>query len=507
VKLSAGFLSVSALPFIALVSFFRARSVRKAAPYLNVMAYAGCCGLVALPWLVRTYVYTQNPLWPWMASTFDPSWPAHLWYVHFSPGDTWGDYLHIPVWMAFRPEKLVEIGGHSPLLLGLLPALAGLAVLRPHQRVFLGYAAAATALWIGSDVALRYGLVQTSLLGIIAAGVLAESWAMCPRAWRNASQCLLALAAVVGFIFVLFHEPMMRQQDGQLFAYKVLLGSSSAEAHAERMLPMQTTVDYLNRTYGAQARVWSTVQSNALYQKAEGIAHTWFGRHSELARLVDPNVPAKELYQGLLDLEITHLSCSEALLRDSQGNPWMNGVFTTGFLENPKYCQLEFASKGYYLFRVCRPGSPAVRQEGPNLLANPSFAAGDAGLLDWEVLGEPRLDAPSRAATGRQAVCVDAGNYVQQTLPVREGSLYRLAVRAKSHAGNSNVILDLWWLDGNGDPLWTPYFTPIRVAGDFQEVVKYHTAPLGARKVLVKLLGATPEDKTWVADIRFIRME
>jgi hypothetical protein len=363
------------------------------------------------------------------------------------------------------------------------------------------YACAATALWVASDVNLRYGLVPMALLSVVAAGMVVEGWRRCRPALRCANQLLVATAAVAGLGYVLLSEPLLEGQDGRIFAYRCLFGRVSPEAHAEKTTPELSVSHYLNRTYGERAKVWSPVYLDVLTQKCEGLAWVWYGRQQELAALVDPAAATDDIHDGLQRLGITHLVCRDDYLRDDRGNGWMRGAFSSKFVENPQYCELEFAAKGHYLFRV-RPRREAARprQIGPNLLHGKTFAGARATASSEAV--------PAASERDDEAVAhVDADHRLEQTVRVQEGSLYRLGVWARPEADEAGLMAIVWWLDGRGAPAADPLLTPVRLAGGFETVVRYETAPPGAREATVEIYSADRQRGVRAGRISLARVE
>ena len=506
VKMTGGFLICPAILLVGLVSWRQSGSLRAAKPYLNGLLYAACAAVGIVPWLVRTYCYTGNPIFPFLITTFDPSWPAWMQFgYHFRVGSGLLDYLRIADRAVFNPAKLIEMGRHSPLSLALLPALAGLAIVRRCQLWFAGYLAAITILWIATDVNLRYGLVQVALVNAVAAGILVRSWDLCRPTMRRTSQIALGLVAACGLLYVLLCDDLMRSPDGIVFAYKPWLGAVTPETHVGVKLPTYAVVDYLNRTYGEKARLWSTVYQDSLWLKSDSVAWLWMGKQQALATLLNDATPATEAYRGLTDLRITHLLCRANLLRGGSDHLWCAGVMAPAFVERSGYCELEFAAHGYYLFRVAAPRTPAGRRrESENLLANSQFHFAEGRLSGWETVGKPLVHAGGDLGEKSSSVCVELASHVQQTVAVSEGRLYRLSVSAKPVDPQRGLTVKWCWMDGDAallQPVWSDSPTMPAAGG---EIVSYETAPLGARSLMVKFHGARPEDKVWIQDAKLV---
>jgi hypothetical protein len=220
---------------------------------------------------------------------------------------------------------------------------------------------------------------------------------------------------------------------------------------------------------------------DVLVQQAESIAWVWLGKQPELGRLMDRQTSSEEIHAGLLDLGITHLVCLEAELREPTDNPWQGGPFSGKVVNDPRRCELEFATKGYYLYRVLPPGGE-----------------GSPCSTSFQLVSGPVENRPYE---------VDAEHPWQQTVPVREGLLYRLTVRAQGDAPAAAVRAGFWWRRGNDGPVYEPYGTPIRVGENSREIVRYETAPLGARTLTIKVLGVNPDDTVRVEDVRLAVME
>jgi hypothetical protein len=509
VKMTGGFLICPAVLLVVLVSWRRGGSLRAAKPYLDGLLYAACAAVGIGPWLVRTYCYTGNPIFPFLITTFDPSWPAWMQFgYHFRVGSGLLDYLRIADRAVFNPAKLIEMGRHSPLSLALLPALAGLAIVRRCQLWFAGYVAVIAMLWVVTDVNLRYGLLQVALIYLVAAGILVKSWDLCRPLLRRASQIALGLVVASGVLYVLICDDLMRGPDGVVLAYKPWLGAVAPEAHLASRLGAYPVVAYVNRTYGEKARLWSTIYQDSLWLKSDSVAWLWMGKQQALATLLNDATPVEDAHRGLTGLGITHLLCRADLLRSGSDGFWTAGVMTPAFLERSGYCELEFAARGHYLFRVAAAEKAVEkRRQSENLLANPQFHFVEGRLPGWEIVGKPLVRAKGGMGENGSPVRVDLASYVQQTVAVSEGGLYRLSVTARAAGPHRELTLEWWWRDGREAILRPAWSDSLAAPAAGWEIVSYETAPLGARSLMVKVLGAHPEDKVWVQDVKLVRLD
>jgi hypothetical protein len=539
VKLTGGFIVCAGLLTICGASLTLRRDGWKKTLLSRAAVYGLCASVGILPWLVRSFIYTGNPVWPHLLlHIMDPALPD--WYnlgYPFLPGSTLEDYLRIPLRAVFHPELFIEHGGFSSLLLTLLPALAGLGILLCKRRLaaliqtsqgdishdatesgivpnvkiwFAIFVIVMIALWIATDINLRYGLVQLSLLSVLTAGLLGLSWRLCGSAVRKISQAALFASVAAALLFAILYEPWMKfHQDGVIFGYRVLLGTETPEARADRLQPTRMVTNYLNRSYSSHARVLCTVNYDVLYMKSESVAWLWMGKMRELATLLEPQTPRDEIHRLLQEMGITHLMCRESELRDNGGNPWLRGALSSQFVEDPKYCQLEFAAKGYYLYRVLpadqsdNPASP-----GPNLLVDPGFDALKQNPQGWQVIGRsPADDFPAGQRPEGTAACVDSGNYVQQTVAVHEGALYRLLTRMITDSSKGKLLVEVVWTTAGGEVIYAYDFAPIDARAQLREVIQYESAPLGAKMVTVKVRASEPDDRVWVDEARLACME
>jgi hypothetical protein len=280
-------------------------------------------------------------------------------------------------------------------------------------------------------------------------------------------------------------------------------------SYLSRTLTGYDSVAFLNRTYGSTARVWAPATRDYLYPAFDFMVAQdyWLGRQRSLSDVFFSQEPPEVIHRALLDLTISHLLIDMPTIqaRAETARLPTSTLFSAAFLENPRWTQIEYASKGIRVYRLTTPGRPArTRSQGQNLIGDAGFEQFPATGSPWKPVGDPvPLRGEQWAATGAGAVLVDGVNHVIQALPTHEGTLYRLSLRARTEQGQGRGRFEIRWLDGNGKQLrygWVPF----AVGPDYQEQIFYETAPAGARQAVILGSGLRPTDRIVLDDVRLV---
>lgn len=470
----------------------------------EVVVFAGVA-----PWLVRSYAITGNPLFPWLGNIFrSPLWPdavAHVGY-RFSPGSHWFDYLRIPVIASFERGQLVEGGLISPLLLLFLPAWVGVAWLKGHQRYLALYVAVLSLGWAVTDPNLRYGLVQVALVGAVGAAILVRAWDVVPRSWAIANRAVLSVVAVSSIPYMFATSFWYGSQSHFGFPHKVVFGRQSQKDYLDLFYPIHSCISYLNRTYGESACVWAPHSRDFLYPRCQWLwLDSVLGKQPLLRELLLSERPNAEFRDQLLQMGMSHLLIE---LYDSKFScdrimPGAKGPFRPTFLSDPRCATLEYAYKGYYLYKLVRPGDRvATAAFGDNLLADSGLEANEAKPTKWLPAGMPARAVAGDAHSGNAATWVDNANFLMQEVPVSEGQLYRLQFAARFANDKGWGRRELSWRDGAGRVLNQWWATPFSAGNRFSVSSLYETAPPGAKSVIVMLRTSGPSERCLVDDVR-----
>ncbi|MDO8587836.1 MAG: glycosyltransferase family 39 protein [Armatimonadota bacterium] len=156
-------------------------------PTRALSSAAGLCLLalaIASPWYIKSYVYTGNPVYPFLYDTFaGKNWNAHLAEVYRASQMKFGMGASLDS-LALAPWNLTMYAGRffdsdvlfasiGPVFLASLPLLAAVRFGRPKLRAVLLFIAAAGIIWFYMTQQSRY-LIPAIAVGAVAVGALVD---------------------------------------------------------------------------------------------------------------------------------------------------------------------------------------------------------------------------------------------------------------------------------------------------------------------------------------------
>ncbi len=219
-------------------------------PWRAVLTFALLTGLVALPWYLRNWAFTGNPVYPFLFGGRNWDGFRSAWYAHSGTGIGWHplSILALPVTMTLGWRDVNYYDGRmGPLFLALAPALVWLAWQmwrrggrspRRQMLVLLGGFAAAHALVWTLGVIQSRALFQSRLFlpGFVAlVPLLSETLVRLP-AWDRP---ILSLSAFVRLLVGVTLVLNLVNQTLYLLRFNpfgYLVGYESGPAYLERVL-------------------------------------------------------------------------------------------------------------------------------------------------------------------------------------------------------------------------------------------------------------------------------
>jgi len=190
---------------LAAICVFAVRGSRLRAPLIVLVVGL----LVPAPWYVRTYLETDNPVYPFAYEVFGGKyWSAENAAIYrgeqvsFGVGRAPWELARIPWDLTVRPERYLNQGGvigtlGVPLLLA--PFLLGFARARPRAYwLLLSFCALNLAAWFWLSQQSRYVLALAPLLAV-AVGWSAEEPVSPVRVWTRLSVVVQALVTLIVF--------------------------------------------------------------------------------------------------------------------------------------------------------------------------------------------------------------------------------------------------------------------------------------------------------------------
>lgn len=471
VKLNgAGALAIGSLA-VLLVDLRRHVSTRRLAGDLGALLLPGL--LFLAPWLLRCFLLTGNPLFPFANGLFrSPLAPAVLPAARFGVGLDPAGLLSLPWQIVFRPDRFVELGTWHPALLALAPlGLVGLARVRDRRALpWLGAGVLAAAAWIATDQNGRYSLFAVLFLLIpLAAGVGAESPGPGSRLRSPAALLLAAfLLAGLGIQLCRPRSWLWRGVDGPALPIACVLGGQSRRDYLAAVVPTFPAGEWMERNRARPARI---LQLTGIRD------HLYFGAPATslphgiepLLRPLDPVLSWKDQQRGpaeahrrLLELGYTHLMFDSgwvhlARLPEAAWQGLYGRAFTDRCLEA---CH---GHQGIRLYRI-----RAAPLDGPPSAPGPDLLGGaGAGPPGWE------------------------GDFRKEIAAVPD-ALYEIELDLRRPPARGSLLLQVCWLaaEGRGVLLVQKALDASAAPGRFRLL---QTAPPSAATARVELRGGGAE--------------
>lgn len=464
IKLSAG-LVIAGLAVLLLVAMVAGRRLLRTIPW--IVAMTGLVLVLALPWLVRDFLWTGDPFFPYgsmFLQRMSVTTPASGGSGQSSIFVRTGQFLSYPIDLVVNSTRYyAEAPGGMASALPLLavPLFIFTPGLKRSTKVIgLGLLAASgvtvALMFFTNSALLRYALPIFPWLAVCAALNVEEIYGWITDQNSSWGGSVLFLMVLV-YLFSTRLPLIVRPADNlaQRFPVNYFLGRESREAYLSRTLAVYDAFRFIDSQPGGPHRVLSIGNEFRLYSQAriDGV-YDVPGAGAMLSTAQTPAALAQSLAQAGYDFIL--LNQPEVDFR-----PWKYSdpypiLKNTDFLN--LYGVLAFAQNGMYVYRFEARG--ANLPPAQNLLQNPGFedTSGSNHFTGWQ--SEGAVQASSDAYQGKHSTLVDAplspqgAGDVYQKVTVEENQLYTLGYWLKSD--QPAVFLEqVRWMDSQGNILRT----------------------------------------------------
>jgi hypothetical protein len=443
----------------AFIAFFltvgRDRDVARA--LRNAGAAAAGAAVVIGPYLLRSWWYTQNPVFPFVNRIFpSPLAPPEIPRVSFGVGLKMPDVLTLPWQLFFGPTRFIETTGYNPALL----ASAGLALIvlvlsRRTTSVWFTAAAFSGLAWVATEQNTRYSLFVALFFVVgLVTGLpdLTQRLGRGARSALNAGSLVIVLLGFAGHV-LLPDFWLGNGQSGPLFPIDILEHRTDREAYLTAHVHTFRTAQFVNDALGSSATVaqlnvrdhlyfrFSTFSfPHSIWPVTQLLWDVYYGSHTPEAILDD--LKAAGITHLLVDMDNPNF----AQTADSE----RKGFFAPEFVA--RRLQLEFADRGLRLYRLLEADHPEKNvpvSMSINLLA----------LANTAPASQPRD--------------------IEVEVPVQGGTLYRVTLDRAPADGQPDSQLRVIWRDSSRKLLlFEALAVPeSRNGGEYQT---FQTAPPGA---------------------------
>jgi hypothetical protein len=262
-----------ALLVVAAALLERPRSLRES--LLSLVAGAASAGVVALPWFALRWVWTGNPVFPFLNNIFQsPLWPAEnarFDWDTFGTGTGLVALLRLP-WdittntMAFGQGHLTGATGalfllSLPLFLLVCPPARRSSVLMLALMIFGGLIA-----WFLTSPYVRYGIALFPGLAVLAAGNL-----VCAYCWMTRTRLAPAISAaalIAGGAYLwatAASAAVSHWEHPRRYPISLAFGQQTPEEFLIDRLPYYRSYQWLNATHDPDLRVLGIGTPYSLY--------------------------------------------------------------------------------------------------------------------------------------------------------------------------------------------------------------------------------------------------
>jgi hypothetical protein len=426
------------LGLVGLACLYKAVRARDfSAPFiLSMVALA-----VAAPWYIRNYVYTHNPLFPFLPELFGYSW----WSAEDVHGvmqdlrETHGvgrsprALLSLPWHLLFNQGLFSAEAPWSPLYVLALPLTIVWAFKHSRVRWLLALCFSYTVFWFYAGQILRYLLPVLPFLSLATAAALdglllrlrpAKSW---PHAkWLVGGGAFIL--AFSGWFYSVAHWyeqgpfPVTRAQ---------------RDVYLSKHLPSYPAYRLLNSLKQPNVRLYSFHDENMTYFVNGETMGDWFGP-ARYARLLPHMTRGAALYDELKKLGVNYLLINSARFKEALPE---DQFFQDNF-------QIIYARGSLTLFRLTDEATG--RRGDTQLLRNVGFESlGGEWPLVWRRAGNPVVDrSGAHAKNGHVAVrCLGAENTFFQIVAVKPEAQYVLSYMARQAEAGHTARLQVNWSD------------------------------------------------------------
>jgi hypothetical protein len=466
-----------------------------------LLVFTATVVVIAVPWYVRNYYYTGNPVWPYFGSIFGyQPWSAedlkglvHEQYVNQSPPRSFLSFLLLPWNISFRLLELFHMDAParmSPAYFLALPFLAAYAIFNKHARTMLIGVFVYTVFWFFTFQAIRFLFPAVAVLGLAAMAACAHLFARTPFV---GPKCRIILTTLVTGLLLL---PGWKYSVAVRREASLPISSEQRNAYLARKFPQYPAYRLLNEKYGANYVLYAPGDEEMTYFAEGAFRGDFFGpaRCMPIIRALSQNGTA--LYEKLEETGASFLLLNERNFRPAvlYGLP---SEADDRFFQS--HFRLIWAAPYIQLFVISRQ---AVRHNSaPELVKNGSFEAVTATNPEfWEASGAPTVDSRGRQAhAGSVTVGLSVADALVQRVEAKALQTYRLSQWTFASKVSESTRLHINWIGDRGllradieivsaMPMWTRH-------------QMFATAPPGTRWADIYVEVQNGDGLVWFDDV------
>ena len=363
-KLNVMLVLAPAIVFLLMGLLCRRGGLRRFAG--SALCFGGPAIAVALPWLLRDWAWTGNPVFPFCNAFFaSPLFPREnptFDFKTYGIGVGFADLIQLPLALITRAEifgcSKVQLGG---VTLFFLPWLY-LSALQPQRRLvtaLLALTVVILLLWAHSVQYARYLFPAFPLFACLSALNFAALWrALSTRAWSKPALAGLLLFGAAYLTGTRCVTTVFNWEIFDRYPWKVALGYETPSAFLSRALPPYDALQFLNAQGDGRHQVASFGMEFRLYTRSRIVS---------LAVVPWSSIPPAQLRHKatlparLQALGFDYLLLNQNLLRAFPAMYQDFAILDPAFLA--RHACLEFSRNGVEVYRLRLPATGTAGEQ------------------------------------------------------------------------------------------------------------------------------------------------
>lgn len=484
------------LGFVGLACLYRAVRKRN---FLAPVIFSTVALAVASPWYIRNYIYTRNPLFPFLPELFGYSWWSaedlqgalhDLRYAH-GVGRGFGALLSLPWHLSFNQTAFFAEEAWSLICFIALPLTVIWAFRSSGVRWLLILCLVYTVFWFYAGQILRYLLPMLPFLCLATAaafdGLLLRLFPA--KRWANAKGAVIAGAFILAFSGWQHGVRHWREHG----AFPVT--AAERDAYLSLHLPSYPAYSLLNSLGEGNVRLYSLHDENMSYYVNGETRGDWFGP-ARYARILSRMGDGASLYNELAALGVNYFLVNTTRFKvPLPADQFFQDNFETIYVRG-----------GITLFKLAKEttGDRVDKQ----LLQNTGFEQVEGEWPQvWGHAGSPVVDkSGERAQSGKVAVrCLGAENTFFQPVAVKPGMQYVLSYAVREAGEGKTARLQVNWSDSRSNFI-SADIELCEAAPEWRRCAMSVKAPAQAASAVV-FTSCQDQSSVWFDDFSFVEIQ
>lgn len=277
--------------------------------------------LFLLPWMVKNYIMTGNPVYPMFYGILGgKNWDAELskqfsnFIYEGGMGRRWIDYLMLPWNLTIHGNYGHEYFDNiiSPFGLIFVPLLLFIKKIDRKIIYLLGYFLSFFVLWASYSQQMRFLLPVLPLISLISAYVI-ESFPLQGRLLQRFYPGILTIILIIIMSITIPHVLGIGNDYGVATNLQVVLGAESKESYLLRTFPPYATFKYINENLPQSAKILFIGENRGFYCLRKYVADSVF-EASWILKMVKEAKDSEGLLKKLKEMGITHILVNKVLV-------------------------------------------------------------------------------------------------------------------------------------------------------------------------------------------------